>query len=246
MAVELISGYGDQNNTSAVQEAAVAGIHSVEKLMTIISQQEQQPSELEAIADVAMDKFKKVISLLDRPRTGHARFRKPPSSPPTLPSSIPLLQLQQTLDSEYKLPSLIIPKTEQQQQQPSAFKVYCPTPILRLPPLPQNPKKEGNVGIQFSASPSASANNSHLSSLTGDTESFHGPCRSSGFQMIHRSHQGQGSSMGKPPLSSSSLKRKCNSMDDAAFKCGSSSGRCHCSKKRYTHIHTLLCNTLKI
>ncbi|CAL1378547.1 unnamed protein product [Linum trigynum] len=38
----------------------------------------------------------------------------------------------------------------------------------------------------------------------------------------------------KPPLSSSSLKRKCSSMDD--IRCSSSSGRCHCSKKRMKRV----------
>ncbi|KAL6125377.1 hypothetical protein ACLB2K_073436 [Fragaria x ananassa] len=43
----------------------------------------------------------------------------------------------------------------------------------------------------------------------------------------------QVSSAGKPPLSSASLKRKCSSDTLSSGKCGaSSSGRCHCSKKR--------------
>jgi len=32
------------------------------------------------------------------------------------------------------------------------------------------------------------------------------------------------------------LKRKCSSMDDSAAKCGGSSGRCHCSKKRKSRV----------
>ncbi|RVW99977.1 putative WRKY transcription factor 7 [Vitis vinifera] len=82
--------------------------------------------------------------------------------------------------------------------------------------------------INFTTSHSVSAPNSFVSSLTGDTESVQ-PSLSSGF---HISNLSQVSSAGRPPLSSSSLKRKCSSMDDAGAKCGSSFGRCHCSKKR--------------
>uniref|UniRef100_A0A6N2MXY2 WRKY domain-containing protein n=1 Tax=Salix viminalis TaxID=40686 RepID=A0A6N2MXY2_SALVM len=63
-----------------------------------------------------------------------------------------------------------------------------------------------------------------MSSLTGETDSFQ-LSMSSGFHFTQPS-------AGKPPLSSSSTKRKCDSMDGAALKCDSSSGRCHCSKKR--------------
>lgn len=261
--MELISGCGDDSfagrteldDTIAVQEATAAGIHSVKKLMTIISQQRQSrdeeasssrgPSELEALADTAMNKFKRVISLLDRPRIGHARFRKAPATQ----ASIPLLPLRQTPDSETGLP----PVTERQQnrtEQPSAFKVYCPTPVLRLPPLPhqahQPPpfhrpeKKEANGSVQFSVSPPVSAANSFMSALTGDTDSVQRSCHSSGFQIIHSQRSQQGSYLGKPPLCSSSLKRKCNSMDDAGLKCGSSSGRCHCSKKRKSKIRRVI------
>ncbi|KAK4277443.1 hypothetical protein QN277_015443 [Acacia crassicarpa] len=261
MAVELISGYGDDSfagrteldNTIAVQEATAAGIHSVEKLMTIISQHREEevsgsrgePSELEVLADSAMNKFKRVISLLDRPRVGHARFRK---APPTTQASIPFLQPQQTLDSETPMPPVTEPQ-HNKTEQPSAFKVYCPTPVLRLPPLPHQAhqpspfhrveKKEANGSLQFSASPPVSAANSYISALTGDTDSMQRSCHSSGFQIIHSQRSQQGSYMGKPPLFSSSLKRKCNSMDDAGLKCGSS-GRCHCSKKRKSKVRRVV------
>ncbi|KAJ4975964.1 hypothetical protein NE237_001070 [Protea cynaroides] len=56
---------------------------------------------------------------------------------------------------------------------------------------------------------------------------------SSTFQITNLS---QVSSAGRPPLSSSSLKRKCSSSDDVAGKCGTSSGRCHCSKRRKSRV----------
>lgn len=244
MAVELMLGYGGgggggnstpagkiEEDAFAVKEAASAGIQSVEKLMRLMSQEQYQEAvadsainrasmEVGAVADVAVDRFKKVISLLDRRRTGHARFRRAPVAPP--------------------------PPPQPQKTEPvSAFKVYCPnpSPIVRVSPLPIHPhphpqpqplerKDAGATSINFSPSPPISAANSFVSTLTGDTESLQ-PSLSSGFQITHMS---QVSSVGKPPLSSSSLKRRCNSMDDAAvLKCGSSSARCHCSKKRLVH-----------
>ncbi|GFQ06653.1 probable WRKY transcription factor 7 [Phtheirospermum japonicum] len=56
---------------------------------------------------------------------------------------------------------------------------------------------------------------------------------SSGFQITNLS---QVSSVGRPPLSTSSFKRKCSSMDDANAKCGGGSSRCHCPKKRKSRL----------
>ncbi|KAJ4964144.1 hypothetical protein NE237_024083 [Protea cynaroides] len=93
-------------------------------------------------------------------------------------------------------------------------------------------RKESTTTISFNASPIISAANSFMSSLTGDTNSKQ-PSSSSTFQITNLS---QVSSAGRPPLSSSSLKRKCSSSDDAAGKCGTSSGCCHCSKRRKSRV----------
>lgn len=278
MAIELITGYGGDSfegrssvrdsNAISVEEAASAGIHSVEKLMNMISeqknhdqpQQEEQGndnngSELGTVVDMAVKRFREMISLLDKPRTGHARFRRAP--PPTV-QSVPLLQLQQTVEenSKPKTPfsSSLVKPEQGKTEQVSAFKAYCRTPLIRHPPPPpQNhhhhplhqplppPEKNGARGsVNFSVSPSVSAANSYISTLTGESEGFQRPCRSSGFQITHVSLQGN-SYMGKPPLSSNSMKRKCNSMEFPGIKCGSSSAQCHCSKKRYAPM-LLLCN----
>lgn len=256
MAVELMRGYGADSfaskmEESAVKEAASAGIQSVEKFIRLISQQQQyqqqaSSSSAEAameygtVADVAVNKFKKVISLLDKGRTGHARFRRATVAPSSRPPH------QQSLNHDAGLSD---PQPNHHKpEQPSAFKVYCPTPVLRLPPLPHShghhhhqqlnasvvlakngpvEKNDSTPTIKFSPSPPISAANSFMSSLTGDTDSLQ-PSLSSGFQITNVSQ----SSAAKPPLSSSSLKRKCNSVDDTALRCGSSSSRCHCSKKR--------------
>ncbi|KNA06748.1 hypothetical protein SOVF_178170 [Spinacia oleracea] len=263
---------------NAVREATAAGLQSVEKLIKLLSQSQHQhhnhlqnqqhptsedslaatsnqddDSDYKMVADLAVNKFKKVISLLDRTRTGHAHFRRGPLHHPQQlqqPQPKPIqVQPPQPQPSQQLLPQ---PKQQQQPQlvleskpsHGSAFtRVYSSSSqIQRLPPLPHNnhpvqysaplglPKpidrKDSSTTINFSSSPAISATNSYISSLTGDTDSVQ-PSISSGFQITNLS---QVSSAGKPPLSSSSFKRKCNSMEDS--KCGGSSGRCHCPKRR--------------
>ncbi|RZC30718.1 probable WRKY transcription factor 15 isoform X1 [Glycine soja] len=225
MAVEFMMGY--RNDTfaedNAVREAA-SGLESVEKLIKLLSHTQQQyqttskssmeniDTDYTAVADVAVSKFKKVISLLGRTRTGHARFRRAPVPVPVPVASPP----------------------------PSEPRVYRATPLQQIPPptlhthsvtehslIPKIERKDSSKTINFSYS------NSFVSSLTaGDTDTKQ-PCSSSpspatAFQITNLS---QVSSAGKPPLSSSSLKRKCSSENLGSAKCGSSSSRCHCSKK---------------
>lgn len=262
MAVELMLGYRNDNfatqlQENEVQEAACNGLENVEKLLKLFSQKEQKgQSQLSSpvessteqkkldmevemdckdVTDAAVNKFKKVISLLGRTRTGHARFRRGPVAP------IPIKDC-----------STEVPDT----------KVYCPTPIQQIRPVdyhllnhhhhqsisesenriatafsqvPKSGVVDGKEpisrSISFSYSPAIShANSSFMSSLTGETESKQ-LSSSSAFQMTNLS---QVSSAGKPPLSSSSsFKRKCISENGISGKCSaSSSGRCHCSKKR--------------
>ncbi|XP_061341176.1 probable WRKY transcription factor 15 [Gastrolobium bilobum] len=232
MAVELVMGYRNDNfvakaEENAVQEAA-SGLESVEKLIRLLSQTQQQQQQQQyqssstskssmeiemdcrAVADVAVSKFKKVISLLGRTRTGHARFRRAP-----LVNQNPEIQ----------------PRPEP--------RVYHATPLQQIPPPTLHPHqahslihKNGAIieskTINFSYS---SAANSFISSLTGDTDAKQ-PCSSSPATPFQITNISQVSSAGKPPLSSSSLKRKCSSENLGSGKCGSSSSRCHCSKKR--------------
>ncbi|KAL6993791.1 WRKY transcription factor [Sarracenia purpurea var. burkii] len=243
---------------AAVEEAA-SGLESVEKFIWLLSQSQSQSQsqhqrqddghlitvnssseqrssmELEmscrAVADAAVTKFKRVISLLGRTRTGHARFRRAP-----------------LITSSSSSPIQVINESE--------TRVYCPTPIQQVPLSVPHPhphrhllqsqaahdhvakngvvdrKDPASKTINFSYSPAISAANSFMSSLTGDTDSKQQqPSSSSAF---HISNLSQVSSAGKPPLSSSSLKRKCGSSENGASgKCsGGSSGRCHCSKRR--------------
>ncbi|XP_009608534.1 putative WRKY transcription factor 15 [Nicotiana tabacum] len=231
MAVELMMDYGNTRNCTfvtkleekAVVQEASSGLESVEKLIRLLSQTQSQqiqhqkqgylkqnnsPMEIETVANAAVTKFKKVISLLDRNRTGHARFRRAPVA-----SSSSQNPTKDYVDT----------------------KVYYPTPIQQIPlvsyenysqQLPLVPKT-----ISFSYSPEMSRTNSfNISTLTGETESKQ-HSSSSAFQITNLSQVSN--SAGRPPLSSSSLKRKCSSSENAVSgKCSGSSGRCHCSKRR--------------
>lgn len=226
MAVELMMDYRNTRNSGtncinfvtkleekAVVQEAASGLESVEKLIRLLSQNKSQqiqqqnksPMEIEMVTDAAVTKFKKVISLLDRNRTGHARFRRAPLAPTNSSKDF--------VDT----------------------KVYSPTPIQQVPLIAYDhynhlvPPKT----INFSYSPEMSRTNSfNISSLTGETESKQHSSSSAAFQITNLSTQ-VSNSAGKPPLSSSSLKRKCSLSENAVSgKCSGSSGRCHCSKRR--------------
>ncbi|PWA69472.1 WRKY13 [Artemisia annua] len=217
----------------AVREAGAAGLQSLEHLIGLLStHHHRKPSystttttttvDYTAVADVAVNKFKKFISLLDRSSTGHARFRRGPISQNQIP-----IQKKSTLTP---VPSPAnIPATAPSMIQE---KVFAPVSIQ------QRVVKSGSferkdvptATINFAgAAVVASPATSFMSSLTGDTDGLQ-PSMSSGFQITNMS---QVSSAGQPNASNSSFKRKCNSVDDSHTKCTNSSGRCHCTKKRY-------------
>ncbi|XP_014510373.1 probable WRKY transcription factor 15 isoform X1 [Vigna radiata var. radiata] len=225
MAVELMTGYRTTTFTTkaeenAVQEAA-SGLESVEKLIRILSQTPQQYNssnqiaiDCKAVADLAVSKFKNVISLLGPgpgpapaptptptpTPTGHARFRRAPLPPPST--------------------------------QPSQPPVFHATPLHQIPKTDGTLNDSSSKTIYFSYPSPAT---SFISSLTADahtkqpSSSSPPPPAPGSFHITTLSHV---SSAGKPPLSSSSsFKRKCSSENLPSGKCGSSSSRCHCSKK---------------
>ncbi|PRQ48045.1 putative transcription factor WRKY family [Rosa chinensis] len=220
MAVDFMGyrNFSAKLEENAVVQEAASGLESVEKLIRLLSSQQKQEKyhsmdmDCTAVADVAVSKFKKVISLLGRTRTGHARFRRAP-----LPFTAPPQESVNPIDS-------------------SSTRVYHATPIQQIPaPVVMHHHGSGMEGTKDSSttinfsSYSSAATTSFMSSLTGDSDSKQ-PMSSSAFQITNMS---QVSSAGKPPLSSASLKRKCSSDTLGSGKCGaSSSGRCHCSKKR--------------
>ncbi|GAB2222447.1 hypothetical protein Droror1_Dr00013668 [Drosera rotundifolia] len=262
MAVDLMVNYKTNRfaammDETAVQEAAAAGLQSMEKLIKLLSQHQQTQDDnteqhlnlnldldCKAVADVAVTKFKKVISLLDRNRTGHARFRRGPvvsTSPPQSSSSPSISPPQQPNHRSAAMQRIEYPKAESEtRNQGSAFtRINSAAMVQRLPPLPHPVMQQKDVAVTTtinfsSASPAMSAASSYMSSFTRDTESVQ-PSMSSGFQITTMS--GVSSAAGKPPLSSS--KRKCGSMDDS--KCGGgSSGRCHCTKRRKSRVKRVI------
>lgn len=196
----------------AVQEAAAAaGLQSVEKLLRLLSQTPKRTNSLptfagdyQADADAAVSGFKKFISLLDRARTGHARFRRGPVA-------IPLYQKQRDTDPREAARIRVIEDSGTGQAVSSKI---CPSwPVHPPPPVPHK--------LSFPDIPAPSPAGSLISSLTGDRE---------GGTITNHS---QVSSVGKPPLSTASLKRKCSFTGDKCSSAGvSGSGHCHCSKKR--------------
>ncbi|XP_030532140.1 probable WRKY transcription factor 15 [Rhodamnia argentea] len=258
MAVELMLGYRNDSTFSAKMEEtavkeAASGLESVEKLIKLLSHSQkrhtQAPEALDkpldldrhcrAVADDAVSKFKKVISLLGHTRTGHARFRR--------------------------APVLRAPEKSPNQHPHHQHKIYYATPIQQIPPAPApapalphghyggsaviskgngviGERRDSSTTISFSYAPS-DASNPFGSSLTADN--INGNVNYNNVSERHvmmKQQQCSSSSTfqitsssvsGKPPLSSSSsLKRKCSSETLASGKCASSSGRCHCSKKR--------------
>ena len=195
---------------SAVQEAA-SGLESVEKLIRLLSQtqpsnsnniinsvnhhhhhhhhhqREKYPSmeiemDCKAVADVAVSKFRRVISLLGRTRTGHARFRRGP-----------LPQTQEKPSSETK----VYYATPIQQIPPP----HLGENAVLIPKSAVIERKDSSsTTINFSSYSSAAT--SFISTLTGETDgTTKQPSSSSpAFQITNLS---QVSSAGKPPLSSS-------------------------------------------
>ncbi|TYG75419.1 hypothetical protein ES288_D03G029600v1 [Gossypium darwinii] len=164
MAMELMLSYRNNNNgfsskmeETAVQEAA-SGLESVEKLIKLLSQTQQnytsnnqekkfQSSPTISSMDLEMDckvtahaavsKFKKVISLLGRTRTGHARFRRAPLPPP---------------------PTATVTEHE--------TKVYQPTPIqqIALPVTTYLERKDSpttTINFSYSSTTTTTDNNSN-------------------------------------------------------------------------------------
>ncbi|KAE8682172.1 putative WRKY transcription factor 21 [Hibiscus syriacus] len=230
MTVELMMVYGGAGGgnftgkmvETALKEATNSGIQGVEELINLMSKSQElfdqdvplktfSPSEsamdIQAVTDKTVNSFKEVISLLGRPRIGHARFRRAPVTH----------QKQDSQQAVYKIQECGSPFQVTKYQE-SAFKPFCSTPSCSLPPLPPN-----RLHNKSSA---------HLRSKTGVLE------RNESASTINFSSS-RSLSAGNSTLSSS-LKRKCNSLDTAALNRGSSSVRCHCSKKRKSRVKKII------
>eukprot|EP00252_Welwitschia_mirabilis_P011740 TRINITY_DN2613_c0_g2_i2.p1 TRINITY_DN2613_c0_g2~~TRINITY_DN2613_c0_g2_i2.p1 ORF type:complete len:414 (+),score=22.92 TRINITY_DN2613_c0_g2_i2:247-1488(+) len=224
-----------------LREAASAGLESVERLIRLFAatqqhhQQQQQacyssscssssasgnvnvPMDVDctAIADFAVNKFKKVVSLLSR--TGHARFRRGPSAAssqrPTSSSleKIPpkLMVEGQNQSSQNPSPSSSSPLGHIQNPKPdfgasNAISPLCPVPISQIP-LVAAPHPAQTISFQQSALPSPvdySMNVPCVKSLSDYAQRSH--CykpSSTGPEFCKQSQTKETNSSCSPPLS---------------------------------------------
>lgn len=187
MAVDLMGYSRMEEDAAVIQEAAAAGFGSAELLVFQLShqrqqeqEQEQQPPDFREIADFAVGKFKKVISMLSR--TGRARFRSGPVGdrappPPTVspvpnPAAVPSSAPAQAI---HRAPAAAAPP------QSVTIDFSKPSPVINAD------------GFTLSQ-PMSSASPSFMTSLTGDGSLSTGKLGSALFA-------------GRPPLSSD-LKKK--------------------------------------
>ena len=219
MAVDLM-GYAKVDDQIAIQEAASAGLRSLEHLVFQLTHQ-KSPSDCRDIADQTVSKFKKVISILNR--TGHARFRRGPPAAAT-PVAAPTLNLASA--------PLQVRQTQSLPPPPPPAAPHALTLDFTKPD--PTPCRE-TAAVQYSkesfsiSAPLSSASSSFLSSITGDGSVSNGKQGSSLLPLV-----APAASAGKPPLSSSS-KKKCHGhahSEVAGGKYAASGGRCHCSKRR--------------
>ncbi|XP_047151873.1 probable WRKY transcription factor 17 [Vigna umbellata] len=219
---------------TAIEEAASAGLKSMEHLIRVLSSQIPSSSasasasasssssthhhrlnlnhlDCTEITDFTVSKFKQVINLLNR--TGHARFRRAPShsSPsPSLPS--PPQPHAQKLTLHFANPKV--------KSNPNPN----PNPSFTDLSVSQYSKTKDTT---FSISPPISTTtSSFMSSVTADGSVSDGKI---GPAIL---------ASGKPPLSSSHRKR-CH---DATLSAGktSSSAHCHCSKRRKSRMKRMI------
>uniref|UniRef100_A0A1D1YRS2 Putative WRKY transcription factor 11 n=2 Tax=Anthurium amnicola TaxID=1678845 RepID=A0A1D1YRS2_9ARAE len=232
MTVNLMGGSPKVEEQAAIQEAASAGIRSMEHLIFQLSHHHTPLQQLDCreIADFTVGKFRKVISLLDR--AGHARFRRGPAAVPVAGGAPRAL-------SSFPSPSPACPAPHLVQGAPA-----LPAPqALTLDFTKPAPREMTVASSQFSSKesfsispPMSSTNSSFVSSITGDGSVSNGKLGTS-ILLAPTVPPSSGATMsaGKPPLSSS-YKKKCHAHSDISGKYSVSDGRCHCSKRRKSRV----------
>lgn len=212
----------------AIQEAASAGLKSMEQLIRVLSSQtssscsSNQSNQLDLvnkldcteITDFTVSKFKTVINLLNR--TGHARFRRAPSAPSCSSSQ-----------TQSRSESLIQPeKSFKTQPQSTTLDFAKPIQLVKSNP---NLKPKTNQSTDLSVSQYSKSKEAYSISTT--TSSFMSTITGDGS--VSDGKIGPIISSGKPPLASSHRKR-CHEATISGKV--SSSGHCHCSKRRKSRV----------
>lgn len=206
MAVDLVK-LPVMEDQRAIQDAATAGLQSMQHLIKIMSSSNNlgttAANTQQQLTDFTVFKFKQVISLLNR--TGHARFRRGPINKiPTPEHGRPAVaKAPISLDLNME----VDPKIE-----------IAPTTLTRT-------VKEcsGSISRQLLSTTSSS----FFSTVTGDSSV------SNGSSFFMTPNPAPTFSAGKPPLSSGHRKNCHGHALSAGKMTSSSSGPCHCSKRRY-------------
>ncbi|WOK95008.1 hypothetical protein Cni_G03713 [Canna indica] len=228
-------GRREVDDLMAVQEAAAAGVRSLEHLSFQLSHQRSAP-DCREITDHTVSKLKKVMSVLNR--TGHARFRRGPVAAASPPSeSVPAPESLSRLPEPPKLP----PQLQQAQPLPLPFQ---PRPLMAPKSLtldfaqPKADPASVALTLSFSTSTtSSSANSSFLSTLTGEGSVTNGKL---GPAILAAAPLATAPSSGRPPLASSHKKRclgDARGHGPANVRTEVAEGKhagssCHCSKKK--------------
>eukprot|EP00252_Welwitschia_mirabilis_P011739 TRINITY_DN2613_c0_g1_i1.p1 TRINITY_DN2613_c0_g1~~TRINITY_DN2613_c0_g1_i1.p1 ORF type:complete len:326 (+),score=59.62 TRINITY_DN2613_c0_g1_i1:254-1231(+) len=236
LQLQAMGSLGAFRKEEDLREAASAGLESIERLIKLIAapQNQNQSSycaapenpnlvDCSAIADVAVTKFKKVVSLLSR--TGHARFRRGPSLA-SAQEKIPPKLMEEPNTSTSALAY---------ERKPDL--VLCPTPISQIPmSLPSSSVDFKSAGSDFYVQRKDACSNSFASSLSVSVDGSGSVVSTENRSFNHSHHQNL---RAKPPLSSSSLKRRCHEDNTTAKSCGSL-GKCHCSKRRKNRVKRII------
>nr|QRM13518.1 transcription factor WRKY51 [Oxybasis glauca] len=241
----------------AIEEAASAGVKSMEQLLRLLSQPQpqQHESECREVTEATVGKFKRLISVLNR--TGHARFRRAPnlslsSDSSNSSDSPPSFQFTKPSTPKPAPSPAPTPAPVCQPEKPIPLRVvrqphsHHPMTLDFTKPNP-NPKPCASISNSASFSISSSANSSSfLSSITGEGSVSNGKQFGSGGGSLFVAPPSSSSGFvasGKPPLSTSSSSHHNKSCqhhhnrhhqefsDDFSGKV-SGSTRCHCSSKR--------------
>ncbi|XP_027183252.1 probable WRKY transcription factor 17 [Coffea eugenioides] len=252
MALDFI-GISKINEQVALQEAASAGIKSMEQLIRLVSHQQQM--DCRELADSTVSKFNRAMSSLNR--TGHARFRRGPVNKPQnlgfqsspVPSTSTSSQFHPCQDLNLS-PAPVLAPEPAPAGVPSLGLTFQPQQMLTLdftkpnlvaPISNQVDPKVTNCEVvakdSFSISPpmSTSVNSSSfMSSITGEGSVSNGKQGSSSMFLA----PAPALSAGKPPIAGKRCREHDRHSDSASGKT-SGSGRCHC-KKRKSRVKTIV------
>ncbi|KAL4385604.1 hypothetical protein GQ457_15G023350 [Hibiscus cannabinus] len=236
-----------------VEEANKAAVESCHRVLTILSQPKDQVPYKNLVAETgeAVFRFKRVISLLNS-GLGHARVRKLRKLETPFPQSILLDNPHHNKSTDnypskalqlgyHENPSLELSSTGKSplqltQQAPSGHNRFLHQQQLLQQ---QHQMKHHQAEMLFRKSNSSDINLNFDSSSCTPTMSLSTRSFISSLSIDGSVANLDGGSafhvIGAPcsPYQGSQQKKKCSGKgEDGSVKCGSSSGRCHCSKKR--------------